>query len=73
MIYLEQLIFQGLQCNIPWVTQEVWESINRSEGFRGGLAQIVEELDDDKTRKDLLKLLKNGIEHFDKYKEQDVF
>jgi activating signal cointegrator complex subunit 3 len=41
LIYFEQLIFQGFQCNIPYVSQSLWNQIQVSEypkGFRGGLA-----------------------------------
>jgi hypothetical protein len=69
LIYLEQVIFQGLQCNIPYVDQQTWSDICRSDGFRGGLAQIVEELEDTKVRRDLVKFFKKGIEHFDRHKE----
>jgi len=31
LVYIEQLIFQGLQCNIPYASQELWKKIQTTK------------------------------------------
>lgn len=74
LIYIEQLIFQGLQCNIPYVSQEMWKKILTDRtGFPGGLAQIVEEWNDQTAQNSFFGFFKRDHRRdFSKEKEREI-
>lgn len=47
-VYIQQSIYQGMGCNIPYIEWRVWKKMN--EKWKGGLAEIIERVNDAKGR-----------------------
>lgn len=75
LIYIEQTIFQGLQCNIPYISQKLWKKItsNEKNAFPGGLAHIVEEWEDKVVQADFKQFVKKDLDReWTKDKEKEI-
>ena len=62
LIYIQQLIAQGLSCNIPWFTHKNWKDFENK--WKGGLAEAVELIDRNDFRKEFTTFLKKNIENY---------
>lgn len=70
LIYIQQLIAQGLGCNIPWFSPRNWKDFEQK--WRGGLAEAVESIDKHDFKKEFTTFLKNKIEGYDQSKERSI-
>lgn len=62
-IYIQQTIYQGLTCNVPYITHDIW--VQMQQNFKG-LAGIIENLHKDPQFKDkFISFLKEKLPHFD--------
>ena len=61
-IYIQQTIYQGLTCNVPFITHDIWVQLQRA--FQG-LAGVIENLHHDQQfQKKLVTFLKDKLPQF---------
>lgn len=66
-IYIQQSIYQGMSCNIPYITHDVWEKMSKQ--FYG-LAGLVEKFNENYHAFDKIEtFLKKHVIEYDAYKK----
>lgn len=62
-IYIQQAIYQGFGCNIPYITWDIWAKISKQFN---GLAGLIEAYyNGKKDRENIIKFLKKNVIQYD--------
>lgn len=69
-IYIQQAIYQGFGCNIPYITWDIWVKMNKEFN---GLAGLIEDYRiGGKNREKIMKFLKQNVIQYDDKKEKKI-
>ena len=68
-VYIQQAIYQGFGCNIPYITWDIWTKISKEFN---GLAGLVESYYNKKERENIMKFLKQVVIQYDPKKEKKI-
>lgn len=69
-IYIQQTIYQGLTCNVPFITHDIWVQLQRN--FQG-LAGIIENLyHDPQFQNKLVSFLKDKLPQFGAHEKEKI-
>ena len=61
-IYIQQAIYQGFGCNIPYITWDIWAKMNKEFN---GLAGVIEEYHSARGNEKIMKFLKQNVIQYD--------
>eukprot|EP00919_Chromeraceae_sp_WS-2016_P041371 GHVR01098581.1.p1 GENE.GHVR01098581.1~~GHVR01098581.1.p1 ORF type:complete len:118 (+),score=9.83 GHVR01098581.1:528-881(+) len=69
-IFIQQALYQGFSCNIPFITFDLWRKIS---AMWEGLAGIVEKLhESSKSEEDIIYFLAKNVIEYDSYKKVKI-